>query len=141
MAYGKIDLTTTDIGTIRDRLEVVATEVKEAAAASGSDDERAFYEQAAANVDHWRAIASKLREGRHGFSEADLQSLRGTIAERNHGDLVRRCVAAKSAGDPSYRALEDELARRDALQAKLERPFLLDRSQDAEPDDDQEDGD
>lgn len=138
MAYGKIDLTAADIDTLRVRLEQVADEVKETGAAAGSDDERAFYEQSAGRVAQWRSFASKLREGRHGFSESELQSLRGMLVERNHGELARRCVAAKAAGDPAHGALEDELDRRLALQAKLERPFTLDRSQDPDPDEDEE---
>lgn len=140
MAYGVIDLTSSDIAFLRSCLERVALEVQQAGKDSSSDEERAFYERASVNVEKWRADVGRLRAGRRGFSEDDLRYLRGTITERKPGALAAALVKAKRSGDPSLTELEAEYEQRQSLQAKLEHPFTRDRSQDAEPDEDEEEG-
>jgi hypothetical protein len=140
MAYGVIDLTSSDIAFLLSRLERTAVEVHEAKANSSSGEERSFYEGAAADVEKWRADVGRFRAGRRGFSENDLRYLRGTIAERKPGSLAEALVDAKRSGDPALPELEAEYEQRQSLQAKLELPFTRDRSQDAEPDEDEEEG-
>jgi hypothetical protein len=135
MAYGKIDLTLKDIATFQRHLEFAAAEAVESSNTSASKEESSFYKQAIVEIDRWRTVTSRLKPRRHGFSKSDLHFLRGLLTEKNQGELARRCAATKSAGDPRYHQLEEELAHRDTLRSKLERPFILDRSQDAEPDD------
>jgi hypothetical protein len=141
MAYGVIDLTSSDISFLLSRLEYATVEIQESKENSTSDEERAFYEQAASDVEKWRADIGRLRAGRRGFSEDALRYLRGTITERRPGALASAIVEAKRSGDQSLPALEAKYELRQSLQAKLGLPFIRDRSQDAEPgEDDEEEG-
>ncbi|MBY3155391.1 hypothetical protein HFO56_23995 [Rhizobium laguerreae] len=139
MVYGVVDLKSADIAFLLSRLDGAAIDVKTARENSNSDDERTFYEQALLLVDRWRSTVGRLKAGRRGFAEQELLYLRGTIAERNAGSLAARCVAAKLSGDPSLAQLEAEYDQWCSLQAKLEQPFVRDRSHDAEADEDEED--
>ncbi|MBY3432564.1 hypothetical protein HFN89_00055 [Rhizobium laguerreae] len=139
MAYGAVYLTSADIAFLLSRLDRAMIDVKTARENSNSDDERTFYEQAVLRVNRWRSTVRGFKAGRRGFAEQELLYLRGTIAERNPGSLAARCFAAKLSGDPSLALIEAEYDQWCSLQAKLEQPFVRDRSHDAEADEDEED--
>ncbi|MCS4088816.1 hypothetical protein [Rhizobium sp. BK176] len=138
MAYGTIDLTSSDIAYLLSRLECVALDVQKSKLEASSEEERTFYEQAALTVEKWRMDVGRYRAGRRGFTEEELRYIRGTIAERQPGSLASALVEAKRSNDPSFPALEAEYELRRSLQTKLDLPFTRDHSQDAELDDDDE---
>ena len=71
------------------------------------------------------------------LDEDGLLYLRGAITETVPGALARRHVLAKRSGDASVGELEAEYEQWVTLSAKLEKPFLDDKSQDAEPEEDE----
>ncbi len=139
MAYGTIDLTAGDIAFLKDHLCRTAGRVAASMTEASSIDERAFYEGAAIKIDQWIATVSRYVAGPRNFSEDDLVYLRGTISDTAPGALALRCVEAKRADDPRLGELETEYAQWMTLSAKLEKPFRDDKSQDAEPEEEEED--
>ncbi|MCV9964497.1 hypothetical protein OIU34_21645 [Pararhizobium sp. BT-229] len=131
MAYGKIDLTAGDIAFLRSRLGRAAERIAASMTAASSTDERTFYERATVKIDQWIVSVSRYVAGPRRFDEDELLYLRGAIAETVPGALARRYVEAKRTGDASLDDLETEYEQWVTLSAKLEKPFLDDKSQDA----------
>ncbi|MCZ7860628.1 hypothetical protein O9X98_04350 [Agrobacterium salinitolerans] len=133
MAYGKIDLTAGDITLLKDRLGRTAERITASMSAARSSEERMFYERAAVKIDQWIAAASQYVAGPMKFNEDELLYLRSAITETVPGALARRYVEAKRSGDASLGEIEAEYEQWVTLSTKLEKPFLDDKSQDAEP--------
>jgi hypothetical protein len=134
MFYGKIDLTVRDIQFLSKRLNEAATRIATSRCASTSTEELDFYERASSGTAEWITTVSSLAEGPHQFTEEELTYLRGVISEIEPGSLARRCVEAKRTCDPALAELEAEYYQKLSLAGKLEKPFVDDRSQDADED-------
>jgi hypothetical protein len=139
MAYGKIDLTARDIAFLQGRLERCAERIEASVTSASSSDERMFYERATVKVDEWMAAVSRYVPGVRRFDEGGLQYLRGAISETaGQSSLAHRLVQAKQSGDSTLGDLEAEYQQWVKLSAKLEQPFLADKSQDAAPEEEDE---
>lgn len=138
MAYGKITLTRAEIDFLAEMNRRSAIRVEASLAAAMSPEERRFYENLGPVTSAWASRIAALREGRHGFSESDLLTLRGLLSTDRPAELPLKIVEAKRSGDANLAELEAEYVLRHDLSEKLNRPFLLDTSQDAEPDKDDE---
>lgn len=122
MIYGRFTFTSAELDIIRrgfdnglayareKLVELRTTPPTRGYLAARYEDEVAFYESAEARQAPYRAVLSKIKPGRKvGLTEAEIKRFWGAIGD-------------------------DHSAEARALVAKFERPFALDKSQDAEPD-------
>jgi hypothetical protein len=103
-------------------------------------DERAFH----AEADSWAvgqvAAIMAATSGRVAFTERDLLAVKAQIASVLRPALVGRWQSARDTGSAEADKLSAEIDAVEALISKLERPFVADRSQDAEEEDEQDRG-
>ena len=140
MSYGKVRLSLGDRSFIREILDRRASALPARRDAATSEPERAFYTAA---IDGYAQLSAKLGRataGKTSFSENELRTLRSALFGSEKPELAKAYRVAIESGDKQAKAsLAERLARIEALDGPLGRPFELDRSQDAE--DDEEPGD
>jgi hypothetical protein len=137
--YGRIRLTEDDLKLVRRMLGHGLEVVTAGERSASEDDERAFY---AGRRDWLMTQVSRfegLKPGVTPFSEKDLGMVRGSVIAELRPQLRARWAERNSLDDADRQALAAEIDHVDELERKLEQPFLRDRSQDPEPEDDSED--
>jgi hypothetical protein len=140
MAYGKVRLSVADRSFICEILDRRAAALPTRQAHAQSEKERRFYADAIADYQQMSLKLQGRTVGKTSFSEEELRTLRGALFGSEKPEVAEAYRKACTAGDlPAKENLMTRWRMLETLDAPLAKPFVLDRSQDAEQDED--DGD
>lgn len=133
--YGKIALDDEDIKYLARGLSAILSELVESRSNAKQDDERSFYEAAHANASAIHLRMACMKPGRHPFSEEELGWLKTVLSASSSASLRNALIVSD---DPQQREkIGHELRYRELLGNRLDQPFIADRSQDVEDDEDE----
>lgn len=137
--YGRIRLSEDDLRIVRRMLARGLETVSLNLAAAFEDDERRYYEAARERYESELTRFTKVKPGITPFTEEDLVFVRGSIFPILKPELMGRWAARHELDPADVVVLSAEIDGLALLERKFEQPFLKDHSQDAAPDEDDED--
>jgi hypothetical protein len=142
MAYGKIRLSAKDRefigGILAKRREMVGEKVGVAT----QDAEKQFYIEVMAEYAELRDKILDNARAKVAFSEEELKTLRGALFGAEKPEVMKAYREALAAGDKAAADTALTVATHlEKLVPLLEKPFLMDRSQDAEEEEDENEED
>lgn len=144
MPYGAVRLSGNDRMAVCAILTRRGASLMQTQMSATVDKERAFYAQTLGEYKHLVTKLSTAGAGKVPFAEDELKTLRGALFGSEKPELMTAWRAAREAGDEdTATALMAKVQHLEALDRVLNRPFELDRSQDAEDseeEDEQNDG-
>ncbi len=130
--YGRVDLSIVDIEYLKSGLCDVRRTLSDNHEAAADPDERQFYADGLMKSSTIAKRLETMEPGMLGFSENELTWLRSVLGYESTRPLLHKYEAAKNTNSDRAAELLNEIAFRQTLADRLEQPFRLDTSQDAE---------
>jgi hypothetical protein len=137
--YGRLRLDGADLVVIRQMLERGRDMCAFKAATAHDADEEAFYEKTHARSEAMEARFEATEPGRVAFTEGDLAFVRGMVFPTLFPELMAQYARRTELSLEEVDVLSLRITHLSALQQKFDEPLIADKSQDPEPEEDDED--
>lgn len=134
--YGRVRLDASGIQILKSIVDEVLKENASAIRNTNDQDEIIFYRTTAEWLKKLQSRFEVLAPGRIGFTEEELRNMKGLVVWKKTGLLKDYQSAAIWTDAHRARDLTEEIEHLEKLVTGLEKPFLNDRSQDAEEEED-----
>lgn len=136
--YGRVMLDPWSIGMLKAAAARTLSETAANISNTNDQDEIVFYRTTSEWIDKLHVKLTGARQGRIGFTEQELRGLKGMISQTKSGMLREYQTATIHTDAHRAAELSEELALIEKLEASLDKPFVNDRSHDAEAEEEDE---